>query len=136
MKYYTLFLVLGMVACGRTELVQKPVPCTTVQVASGVQINCPDGTNSFVSNGVDGSPGIPGLNGDNVSMVQFCTGFATSYPSTFPEFGMCIQDKLYGTYWDGINSWTSEIVPGTYMSTSTSAPCNFVVADNCGVTTL
>lgn len=146
--------LLSLFGCGHYGLVEKTPPCTTVQETNGVQINCPDGTNSFVSNGAigaqgsagsvgaTGSTGASGTNGSNgtdappVTMVQFCSSYTTTYPSSFPEWGFCVQGHLFATYYDGSNAWTAEIVPGTYNSTSTSAPCSFVVSNNCGVTTL
>ena len=83
---------------------------------------------------IQGPQGLPGANGSTVTMVQFCPSYNTSYPSIFPEFGMCINDILYATYWDGKNAWTAEVVPGYYESTSTSAPCNFTVSANCVIT--
>jgi hypothetical protein len=81
-----------------------------------------------------GPQGPPGTPGSQVSMVQFCTNYNTNYPSTFPEYGFCINGILYATYWNGTDAWTAEIVPGNYESTSTSAPCNFIVYNNCIVT--
>jgi hypothetical protein len=66
--------------------------------------------------------------------VQFCTGYTTTYPSVFPEFGFCINSQIYAVYWDGKNAWEGEIVPGYYDSTSTSAPCDFTVSAGCEVT--
>jgi hypothetical protein len=83
--------------------------------------------------GPQGTSGVNGTNGNGVTMVQFCPNVTTMYPSTFPEFGFCVGGILYATYWNGTNAWTAEIVPGVYMSTSTSAPCNFTVVTNCGI---
>lgn len=84
-------------------------------------------------NGLDGAPGSTGangLNGTNSSLVEpikFCKNYNTSYPSTFPEYGLQIGTDLFAVYWDGHNSWMALIPPGYYRSTSTSAPCNFTV---------
>lgn len=85
------------------------------------------------TNGSDGSQGPQGVPGApaKATAVQFCPRYAVVYPSTFPEFGLCIDDTLYAVYWDGKNSWLAEIPPGYYSSTSTTAPCNFTVKDKC-----
>lgn len=95
--------------------------CKIVTNGSGSTITCPDGS----------SVQIPV---QNLNMVQFCSNYNTTYPTSFPEFGICLNNLLYGVYWDGHNAWLAEIVPGYYLSTSTSAPCNFHVLTNCGVT--
>lgn len=84
--------------------------------------------------GPQGPPGPPGTNGTSVIPVQFCPGYTGQYPTTFPEFGLCIGGSLYGVYWDSFNSWLAEVYPGTYKSTSTTAPCDFTVGPNCQVT--
>jgi len=86
---------------------------------------------------ITGAAGINGTNGvdaSGVTMVQFCPGYTTTYPSVFPEFATCVSGSLYAVYWDGKNAWQAEVVPGLYESTSTSAPCNFKVGFNCSVT--
>lgn len=128
MKYYSWLLVQGLfllVACGdpgsTTTYVVPPKTCTVVTNTTGSTISCPDGSSAFIPN-------------NNVTMVQFCSNYSgTTYPTSFPEFGLCLNNLLYGVYWDGHNSWLAEIVPGYYLSTSTSAPCNFHVLPNCGV---
>lgn len=134
---------------------QNASPCTVESVSGGSLVTCPDGSKSIISNGSDGpigqvgpqgpigftgNPGTAGTNGKDgtdatpVTAVKFCPGYTTTYPSTFPEYGLCIGGKLYANYWDGHNSWLAEVVPGNYSSTSTSAPCNFIVTANCTVT--
>lgn len=74
-----------------------------------------------------------GVDAAQVSMVQLCAG-STTYPTSFPEFGTCVNDQLYGVYWDGHNAWQALIAPGTWNSTSSSVPCSFTVGPNCQVT--
>lgn len=84
--------------------------------------------------GAAGNNGAPGSNGQDatpITAVKFCIGATTVYPTSFPEYGFCINGKIYATYWDGTNAWTAEVVPGYYSSTSTSAPCSFSVTANC-----
>jgi len=87
-------------------------------------------TSVLICNGTNGTNGKPGANA-SLTMVQFCPSYTTTYPSDFPEFGICVNNALYAVYWDGRNSWLSELVPGVYASTSTSAPCTFSVNANC-----
>lgn len=125
--------------------------CSVAGNAEGATITCSDGTTSKIANGTNctveqvsgganivcGSDSVFVANGQNtsnpVTMVQFCPGYTTTYPSTFPEFGICISGNIYAVYWDSSNSWLSEVVPGQYLSTSTSAPCTFTVLSNCQI---
>lgn len=99
-----------------------------------VFINSACGQGDLVTTSNYPIPGPQGPPGTQVTMVQFCTNYNTNYPSTFPEYGFCVNGNLYATYWDGTDAWTSEVVPGNYESTSTSAPCNFSVSQNCAIT--
>lgn len=101
-------------------------------------------TGSPGSNGMDGKDGLNGAQGPagangqdlaNVHAVPFCPGQgSTTYvPNHFPEYGICIAGKLYGVMDDSFHSWLAEVVPGTYMSTSTGLQCTFVVQSNCVV---
>jgi hypothetical protein len=82
---------------------------------------------------IQGPVGPSGAPGTGVSTIQFCPGYTTTYPTTFPEYGICIGNNLYAVYYDGKNTWLAEIVPGYYASTSTSAPCDFTVGADCTV---
>lgn len=99
----------------------------------GSEIHCAN-SDVLITNGAPGQQGQQGLPGTATTAVQFCPGYTTTYPSSFPEFGFCSQGSIYAVYWDGHNAWLAEVVPGYYASTSTSAPCNFHVAANCVVT--
>lgn len=65
--------------------------------------------------------------------VKFCASQVVSYPTSFPEFGLCIDNKIYAVYFDTHNAWWSEIPPGNYRTTSTGLICNFTVYNNCVV---
>jgi len=80
-----------------------------------------------------GPQGVPGVPGTVTTTVQFCPNASGAYPSSFPEYGLCINNSLYAVYWDGKNAWLAEVYPGYYASTSTSAPCDFTVLTNCEV---
>lgn len=104
----------------------------------GALITCANGS-TLITNGVPGqvgatgSQGTPGVNASSVTAVQFCPNVTTTYPSSFPEFGLCLQGSIYGVYWNGTDTWLAEIVPGDYTSTSSTSPCNFTVTTNCGI---
>lgn len=106
---------------------------TTNGTASSTNVVCNGASGPVGATGPTGSQGPSGYDLDNLSMVQFCSGYTTTYPTSFPEFGECVNGKLYGVYWDSHNAWFAEIVPGYYASTSTSAPCNFTVGLNCAI---
>lgn len=100
--------------------------------------------NTFIHNGSPGiegdkgdigAPGATGQAGTSITAVQFCPNAHLVYPTSFPEIGFCFNGDLYAVYWDraNLNAWLTEIPPGYYASTSTSAPCNFTVIANCGV---
>lgn len=102
--------------------------------------NGSDGANG--TNGSDGAPGADGANGVNgtngadanpVTTVQFCPG-PTTYPSSFPEQALCLQNELYAVMWMGGQAWLSKVVPGHYATTSTGPVCSFTVSANCQVT--
>lgn len=130
--------------------------CTVLPLAdnSGATITCPDGTTQTITDGINGlngatgptgaqgpqgdtgQTGAAGSNGTQVTMVQLCTMYTGSYPSKFPEFAFNVAGTLFATYWDGTNAWTAPLYPGTYRSTSTGAPCDFVVNSDGTVTDL
>lgn len=97
---------------------------------TGVVITC---NGVAGTNGHDGAAGAAGRDATPVTAVQFCSNYTTTYPVSFPEFGLCVNNNIYGVYWDGENSWLSQIPAGLYMSTATGAPCTFTVAANCHI---
>lgn len=85
--------------------------------------------------GEQGAQGEPGQDLANVHTVQFCIsqGSTTHTPGHFPEYGICISNKLYAVMDDSFHAWLAEIVPGTYQTTSTGLICTFTVLTNCGI---
>jgi hypothetical protein len=83
--------------------------------------------------GIDGSPGTPGADGTKVTTVQFCPYQGPTTHSHFPEQGICINGKIIAAYWDGSNAFLAEVVPGTYISTSTGLQCTFTVTNGCNI---
>lgn len=103
------------------------VGCSVYQVYGGAEIVCVN-SEAFIPNGAAGSQGVAGIPGSSVVAIKLCPNAPnTSYPSSFPEYGLLIAGVLYGVYWDHTNSWLAQLSPGYYSSTSTSAPCSFTV---------
>lgn len=71
--------------------------------------------------------------GSTISAVKFCPGYTVSYPTTWPEYGFCINGDLYATITDKGTTFTTKVAPGGYSSTSTSAPCNFTYIGACQI---
>ena len=80
--------------------------------------------------GMPGHDGRPGQDGTSVELIQLCPQFTGSYGS-FPEYAICVENRLFAVYWDGHNSWLAEIYPGSYSSTSSTNACSFTVEENC-----
>ena len=92
-----------------------------------------------------GPQGIPGQNGapspigpqlpdgTTVTPVQFCPGVSPTYPSTFPEYGLCIEGSLYAVY-SANDGFLTLIPPGQYQSNAIGSNCNFTVLSGCEVT--
>lgn len=121
----------------------------------GSLIKCPDGSESLVlngatgkdgTNGKDGSNGVDGTNGSNgadgkdgndgtpgtvIAPIKFCPG-EPSYPSTFIEYGFCIQNNLYAVYSTN-GGFMALIPPGRYTSNAVNSRCDFTVKVNCEI---
>jgi hypothetical protein len=86
--------------------------------------------------GPAGTNGINGANGSNgtvITVVQFCPGVDPSYPSTFPEVGLCINNNIYAVY-SANDGFLTLITPGLYESNAVGSSCTFTVGDNCEIT--
>jgi hypothetical protein len=79
------------------------------------------------SNGIDGLQGPPGEDGESITVIQFCPGVVSSYPTSFPEVGFKINGKIYAVFSSGGNAGLVELVPGTYITTTTGLACTFIV---------
>ncbi len=114
-------------ATGQNGQPSKPCTVTTVNSpVSGSLISCPDGTSSFVSNGLNGT------NGSLISFVKFCPG-TTTYPSEFNEVGLLFNGSIYAVYSIN-NGFLSLIPPGYYTSNAMNSTCNFTVNANGTIT--
>jgi hypothetical protein len=79
-----------------------------------------------------GPQGIPGEAGTQFTIVQFCPNSTPAYPTTFPEVGFCIDNKVYAVY-SANDGFLTEILPGTYESNAVGSSCTFTLLDNCVV---
>lgn len=89
-------------------------------------------TGCGVNGGKDGAQGPTGSDGTVITPVQFCQGVTPTYPSTFPESGLCINGSIYAVY-SQYNGFLALIPPGTYTSQAVGSACNFTVLPNCQV---
>lgn len=141
-------ILMSLAACGKTqtpqEIEQVTTPtvqaCTVTTTPEGAMITCPDGTSSFINNGTNGLDGLNGANGLNglagtqITVVQFCdSGFVPTYPSVFPEIGLCISNQLIGVY-SANGGFLAPLPPGSYSSDGINASCNFTITSGCLVT--
>lgn len=144
MKNIFYLMMFSVVSCGYTGVYRyKAQSCVTYPVVGGSEIECPDGSATFIANGsagqtgatgAQGSQGIqgnPGQNGSSVTVVPLCTG--TSTYGTFVEVGFCIGGQLYGTY-SANGGFSTLLAPGGYSSNGINSTCTFTVAPNCVVT--
>lgn len=81
--------------------------------------------------GATGLQGPPGANGTQITVIQFCPG-TPSYPSTFPEVGLCINEQIYAVY-SANDGFLTLVTPGYYASNAIGSACNFTVLPNCVV---
>lgn len=112
MKYLIFIILILLTACGKDG-------------AQGVQ-------------GEAGPRGQSGTNGTNVTMIKFCPQFPDTYGSSYPEYGMCVDNNLYAVYFNnaGKISWLTLLTSGNYTTTTSFGNCNFKVKPNCIVETL
>ena len=98
---------------------------------SGIQGQVgPQGIQGLI--GPAGIQGIPGSAGTVVTFVQFCPG-ATVYPSTFPEFGLCVAGQIYAVY-SANGGFGVQLPLGAYSSDGINSSCSFNVLANCVIT--
>lgn len=98
----------------------------------GTLITCPNGTSSIVLNGTNGNDGAAGIPGTVITPVQFCSGFVQSYPNTFAESGLCINNQMWGVY-SANGAFLAALPPGVYSSDGINSSCTFTITENCGV---
>ena len=107
---------------------QNGQPCSVASTPTGAVITCPDGTHTTLSNGLQGPSGVDIA---SVMPIQFChSSFVPSYPNSFPESGLCINEVLYGVY-SANGGFLAELPPGTYSSDGINASCTFTIEPGC-----
>lgn len=127
--------ILYMTSCGQQGPggVQGPPgsSCSVISITDpvlapngGAQITC-SGTSVLVLNGSNGLPGSA------ITPVQLCPG-TISYPSTFIEYGWCLNNKLWGVY-SANDGFLTYFPPGAYQSNAIGSRCNLTVGSNCSV---
>lgn len=84
------------------------------------------------SPGPTGPQGPAGANGTVITTVQFCPG-TVSYPTTFPEFGLCINNTIFGVF-SANGGFLAELPPGVYNSNAVGSSCTFTIGTNCKIT--
>ena|ERR1017187_5690980 len=122
----TFFLIVGIIGCdkstqgepGKTGAV-GPTGNQGIQGMTGPQ-------------GSQGTAGSPGQDATPVTAIQLCPNVAPVYPSTFPEWVLCIDNQLYGVYSDHGGFWAL-LPPGTYTSDGINASCTVVIGEGCQV---
>jgi hypothetical protein len=116
-------------------------PATLAECSSGGVHISVNGIDTIICNGINGSNGTNGNNGNNgtngtdatVTFIQLCPGITPTYPSTFPEVGVCVNNVLYAVY-SANGGFLTEVTPGTYSSNGINASCTFTVLSGCMVT--
>jgi hypothetical protein len=114
---------------------------------------CGDGTVHIPQRGMPGPQGPAGPTGDRgpsgtqgpigltgpagqdstpISFVQLCGSCVGSYPSVFPEIGLCINDELYGVY-SANNGFLVKLPPGSYSSNGIGCTCTLTIQPHCQV---
>lgn len=135
-----LAMLTSLTGCGSSEQFYSAPTCKVSAVSGGSLISCPDGSQQVVTNGSAGPQGLPGAIGANgsagvnatpITVVQFCAG-DVSYPSSFPESGLCINNQLYGVY-SSLGGYWTYLPPGVYASNGVGVSCNFTITSGCNV---
>lgn len=121
------------------SLAECPTGGTKVQVGTSSYLSCngatgltgADGQTIIGPQGPAGSNGTNGIDATPITIVQFCIA-TPSYPTSFPEVGICLGGNLYAVYsqYDGFLVY---VPPGVYHSHAVGSSCNFTVAANCQI---
>jgi len=93
-------------------------------------INGTNGSNG--TNGQDGAVGPKGADGTIITPIQFCPNVHPVYPSTFPEYGVCINGNIFAVY-SANDGFLALIPPGVYSSNAIGSSCTFTVLANCQI---
>lgn len=83
--------------------------------------------------GIPGTAGPTGASGTLITVVQFCPNVVPTYPTIFPESGICVDGILYAVY-SANDGFLTEVPPGLYTSNAIGSACTFLVSGNCKIT--
>lgn len=81
-------------------------------------------------NGDVGGRGPAGADGTVITTLKFCPGSPSTYPSTFPEYGLCIAGQVYAVYSTN-DGFLTLVPPGTYNSNAVGSACTFTLLTDC-----
>jgi len=113
------------VSTERTNQFQETTICNGAVGATGP-------TGATGAQGPQGPAGQNGTDATPITFVQFCSGFTPTYPSSFPEYGICVNNVMYGVY-SANGGFLAELLPGEYSSDGINASCTFTIGQNCQV---
>jgi hypothetical protein len=126
-------IVALLAGCGQDSSVHftaQPT-CTTRLVEGGSLVSCPDGTETLIANGEtgpQGPAGLPGAAGTVITPVQLCPNVSPTYASVFPEYAICLDGVLYGTYnGNTAYQYLAALPNGAYSSDGQGAACSFTI---------
>jgi len=115
-----IYLMLLFAGCGNpTVFVPTPIP----------------GPSGAPGQSIVGPPGPASSPMPQVTVVELCHTCVPSYPGTFAEYGLCIDNVLYGVYSEQ-GGFLAELPPGNYSSNGINCSCNLTVGTNCQVVQL
>jgi hypothetical protein len=129
------FVCIALTSCSNhnsptlTPPVSTPYPIPTPIALPGA--TGPQGATGVV--GPIGPPGPSGVNGTVGQPIELCGACEASYPQTFPEYGLCINNNLYGVYSQN-GGFLSILPPGAYSSDGINCSCAFTIGADCAVT--
>lgn len=101
-----------------------------------------DNAETIICNGVNGNPGGVGPQGPSgddgqdsnpVVIFKFCPNVVANYPSSFPEYGIRLNNNVYGVY-SANGGFLTLLIPGSYTTTGIGANCNFTIHNDGSIT--
>jgi hypothetical protein len=125
------FGVTGLTGCAKGEFTTATKYCTTTQQPAGALVQCPDGSQSFIANGINGINGLNGTDGATpiIEVVDPC-GKQTSFDEVLYRLP---DGRLLAHFDNGALQFLTILTPGTYTTTDGSK-CQFTVDANNKVT--
>ncbi len=78
------------------------------------------------STGHQGLPGLPGANATPITLFKFCPNAVGSYASSFPEYGIRVNNDIYAVY-SANGGFLTLLLPGPYVTTGIGVNCNFTI---------